>query len=96
LDNGTTLKRRPNDPISQQDIGESVWGGVFWSLRGSLTKERAGRLLATSWVSWRPSSSTNDVFVDFAKHILETDSSLGGQNAPVIRKILTDRKILPN
>jgi hypothetical protein len=85
LDSEYEFDRRAEDMSSADDVGRTSWGRSFWALRQRIGRTKADKLLASAWVSWKPSDPGVDLFADFARKILEMDLSQGGHYADAIQ-----------
>jgi hypothetical protein len=79
--------RHANDQSSADDVGRSIWGRALWELRGRIGRSAADKLLASTWVSWQPTDPGSDLFVQFARKVLEVDTAQGGQHSAIIQDI---------
>lgn len=76
---------------SPQDAGE-VWGGAFWEMRGLLKRERADKLLFSTWVALQPSDTLNNPASSFVGKLLEISRALeGGVHTERIRGVFGRR-----
>jgi len=93
LKNSAKFRGRVSDLVSADNLGNKVWGGAFWEIREGFTEPgSADRLLAASWVAWKPMDPKADLFVDFATKLIETDRlQSGGQHIDNIQTILRSR-----
>ncbi len=60
-------------------IGAEVWGGVFWDIRESFTKDKADKLIFQAWQSLKVNGSETDLRLNFYNQLLETEKSLEGE-----------------
>jgi hypothetical protein len=85
LDDEFQFGERAHDVGSADDVGQKVWGRAFWELRSKIGRTKADKLLASAWVSWKPSDPNADLFGDFARKILEIDRAQGGRYLDAIQ-----------
>jgi len=93
LSNNARFRGHVSNIVSADNLGNKVWGGAFWEIRESFSEPgSADRLLAASWVAWKPTDPKSDLFVDFANQLIETDRlQSGGQHIDHIKTILRSR-----
>lgn len=80
--------------LPHQDAGDAgeVWGGAFWEMRGLLKRERADKLLFSTWVALQPSDTLNNPASSFVGKLLEASRALeGGAHTEQIRGVFGRR-----
>lgn len=93
LENSRKFRGPVNDMIRADKIGDQVWGGTFWDLRGTFDDPKsADHLLASAWGAWRPKDPDANLFVEFANKLIEIDRlQNNGQHVTEIQAILRKR-----
>jgi len=84
-----------NDWVSVQNDGSEIWGGVFWQIRGLLSKQNTDILLFKAWSSMQFTDHGDDAMAayhDFLTKLDKQGDSMGlGNHRSQIREILERR-----